>query len=93
MAGENRRKIQFHLALPTLAVLLFFINAALPVTVLGCFNRGLVALIIAFTTILAGLGTAVMALKTSRSDREGAKWWIVSTLILVIPSIALMFLA
>ncbi len=93
MYENNRSRMMLHLALPLSLVVLFFINAALPVTVLGCANRGWVALGLAGITVLAAFYTVIQALRISRTDRGKSFWWIISTIILVIPSIALLFLA
>ena len=90
---ENKRsQIMFHLALPLSLVVLFFINAALPKTVLGCANRGWVALGLAGITVLAAFYTVIQALRISRTDRRKSTWWIISTVILMTPTIALLFL-
>jgi hypothetical protein len=47
----------------------FFAVAATPVEVLGCRNRGLLALLIAFVSVLAGLAAAVRAVQ----GRGGAR--------------------
>jgi hypothetical protein len=82
----------YHIIFPMTLTLLFFLNAALPRTTLGCANRGLVAIVLAFTCILAALFTAIMALKKRISNESESIWWIISTLILVIPVIALLLL-
>jgi len=67
--------------------------ALTPVEVLGCFTRGLIALLIAFVGLLGGLAVAVIAVKQKGSGNPKAKWWIVSALFLSIPAMALIFLA
>jgi hypothetical protein len=42
---------------------------------------------------LAGLGAAVMALKGRRKGEAGSERWIVTTLILTIPVVAMLVLA
>lgn len=82
-----------HILLPTLAPLLFLALAATPVAVLGCRNRGLLALAIAFASVFCALYAAVKgAICRSRGDTQ-AKWWLASSLILAIPPVALLFLA
>jgi len=82
-----------HIVVPAILNLLFFINAALPITVLGCANRGLVALAIAFICIMAAFYAVIMALKNSTANKAEARWWIISTLILIIPVLGLLILA
>ena len=64
---ERDQLLLRHIVLPAALTLLFFVNAALPVTVLGCANRGLVAIIVAIISILAALFSAIMAMKRTRS--------------------------
>ena len=76
---------------------LFFVVASTPVEVLGCFMRGLIAMLIALISGLAALGAAVIGAKGGakgrvRHDRNRI-WWVMSTLILVIPVIAMIVLA
>jgi lysylphosphatidylglycerol synthetase-like protein (DUF2156 family) len=91
------KRIVYHLILPALMPVLFFVVASTPVEVLGCLVRGLIALLIALISGLAALGAAVMGAKGGakgrvRHDRNRI-WWVVSTLILVIPVIAMIILA
>jgi hypothetical protein len=84
---------QRHIVLPALAPLLFFAVAATPVHVLGCRTRGLLALIIAFVSVLAGLFASIMGAKTRMKHDPSTRWWLASAVILVIPPIALLILA
>jgi hypothetical protein len=52
-----------HIALPAITPILFCEVAAMPVDVLVCNTRGLLAVIIAFASVLGGLASAIMALK------------------------------
>jgi hypothetical protein len=82
-----------YILLPALAPVLFFAVAATPVAVLGCRTRGLLAFMIALVSVLAGLGAAVMAIKgRMRGDRH-AIWWIATSLVLAIPSVAVLIIA
>ncbi len=77
--------------------ILFFIVASMPVEVLGCVARGLIALLIALISGLAALGAAIVGAKggvkgRTRHDRNSI-WWVASTLILVMPVIAMIILA
>ncbi len=72
---------------------IFFRVAFTPVEVLGCRNRGLLALMIALLSGLAALSAAVIGMKGRlRSDRN-ALWWLLSALVLTIPVIAMIILA
>lgn len=82
-----------HILLPTLAPLLFFALAATPVELLGCRNRGLLALTIAFASLLCALYTAVRSTKCNHRRDPRSTWWLLSSLILAIPPVALIILA
>jgi hypothetical protein len=82
-----------HVILPAMMPAIFFLIAATPVETLGCFTRGLLAVVVALLSGLAALGTAIMGAR-GRSRRDVyAPWWVLSTGILVIPVIALLILA
>ena len=72
---------------------IFFVNAFTPVNVLGCQTRGFVALSIALISGLASLFAAIMGLKGRVLRDVDAGWWMVSSLILLIPVVALIILA
>ncbi len=72
---------------------LFFIVASTPVEMLGCAVRGLIALLIALISGVAALVTVIIGLKGRVRHEPNAVWWVVSTLILVIPVIAMILLA
>ena len=82
-----------HIALPAIAPILFFGVAATPVDVLGCKTRGLVAVIIAFASVLGGLASAIMALKGRLHGDRQSHWWVGSALVLAMPAIGLIILA
>ena len=95
------KRIVYHVILPAIMPVLFFVVASTPVEVLGCLVRGLIALLIALMSGLAALGAAVIGVKGGvkggakgrvRHD-ENSIWWVLSTLILVIPVIAMIILA
>jgi hypothetical protein len=52
-----------HILLPAFAPVLFLVVATTPVDVLGCLNRGLLAVAIAFLSVLAGLGSAIAGVR------------------------------
>jgi hypothetical protein len=85
--------IQRHILLPSIAPLLFFAVAVTPVQVLGCRTRGLLALAIAFISVLGALGLAFRALKGRMQGDPDTKWWIISSVILAIPAIGMLLLA
>jgi len=82
-----------HVLLPALMPLVFFILAQIPVNVIGCRNRGILALLIALTSGIAAIVTSVIGLRgRMRGDPDSSRWT-VSTLILTVPVIALIILA
>jgi hypothetical protein len=57
------RKLIKHIMLPVMVSVIFFTVAALPVELLGCFNRGLIAALVAIAAGVMGIVAAVKALK------------------------------
>jgi len=87
------KRIVCHFIFPAVMPVLFLIVALTPVEALGCFVRGLIAMLIALTSGLAALVTVITGLKGRVRYDPNAIWWVVSTLILVIPVIAMIILA
>jgi hypothetical protein len=90
---EHMTRTVRHIILPALAPATFFWVAFTPVEVLGCFNRGLMALAVAMVSVIGGL---IFAVKGSLGRRRGdpnAHWCVLSALILAIPPAALLVLA
>jgi hypothetical protein len=89
----NVKRASLHLILPAVLAIIFFMIVATPVEVFGCRNRGLLALLIALMSGLAALASAFKgATGRKRGDRY-TLWWVASSLILVIPVVALVILA
>jgi hypothetical protein len=85
--------IIYNILIPAIMPILFLNIAATPVEVLGCRNRGLIAFMIALISGLASLSAAIMAIRgRMRNDLDTIRW-IITSLILVIPVIALIILA
>jgi hypothetical protein len=90
---SSMKRKAYHAVIPAIMPAVFFLIVATPVETLGCFTRGLLASVVALASGLAALGTAVMSVRgQSRSDVYAA-WWVISTLILTIPVVALLILA
>ncbi len=87
------KRIVYHLILPGIMPALFLAVALTPVEVLGCFFRGLIAMLIALASGLAALAAAIMGLKGRVQYDKNSVWWVLSTLMLVIPVIAMVILA
>jgi hypothetical protein len=82
-----------HVIFPAIMPALFFLIAATPVETLGCFTRGLLALLVALVSGFAGLGTAIMGATGRIRGDVYAPWWVISTAIFVIPVVALLIMA
>ena len=87
------KRIVYHLILPAVMPVLFLAVVLTPVEALGCFFRGLTAMLIALASGLAALVAAIMGLKERVHCDKNSDWWVLSTLILVIPVIAMILLA
>ena len=82
-----------HILLPAFAPVLFLVVATTPVDVLGCRNRGLLAIAVAFISVLAGLGSAVAGVRGRMKGDPAANWWATSALVLAIPAVLLILFA
>lgn len=82
-----------HILYPAIMPALFFLIALTPVEVLGCRNRGLLAFLVALASVMAALACVVTALKGRLRGEADSERWIISTLILTIPVVALLILA
>jgi len=87
------KRIIYHILIPTIMPMVFFRIAMLPVEVLGCRMRGLIALLLAVVSGLAAIGAAVMGLRGRMRGDTDALWWVASAIILTIPVVALLILA
>ncbi|MDD1633753.1 MAG: hypothetical protein LUP91_16305 [Methylococcaceae bacterium] len=87
-----KRKI-YHAVIPTIMPATFFLIAATPVETLGCLVRGLLASMVALASGLGALATASMGVRGRIRGDTYSPWWIISTLVLTIPVVALLILA
>jgi len=87
------KRIIYHILIPAILPVVFFRIAMLPVEVLGCRTRGLLALLIALVSGLAAIAAAVMGLRGRMRGDTDALWWAASTIILAIPVVTLLILA
>jgi hypothetical protein len=86
-------KLLRHLILPAIVPGLFLLVASTPVTVLGCRNRGLLAVAITFLG-LGGAAAAVYRVHVERRRGGGdILWWTATALILMVPAVGLLLLA
>ncbi len=82
-----------YIIIPAVMPLAFFILAQIPVHVIGCSNRGILALLIAFSSGIAAVVASVIGLRERMRGNPEAGRWIISTLILTVPVVALLILA
>jgi uncharacterized membrane protein YjfL (UPF0719 family) len=82
-----------HILLPAFAPVLFLVVATTPVDALGCLTRGLLAVAIAFLSVLAGMVSAFVGARGRRRGNPDANWWATSALVLAIPAVLLILFA
>jgi len=87
-----KRKI-YHAVIPAIMPAIFFLIVATPVETLGCLMRGLLASTVALASGLGALATASVGVRGRIRGDGYSPWWIISTLILTIPVVALLILA
>ena len=91
--ASKMKHIVYHIMIPAIMPVVFFIIATTPVEVLGCRTRGIIALLIALISGLAAIGTANMGTKVMMRGEKYTLWWVATSIILVIPLIALVIMA
>ena len=76
-----------HILLPAIApaavVGLYFT----PVALIGCANRGLLALGVVFASLITGIAVGLIGIKERRRDPRSRWWWIASLAILAAPAL------
>ena len=82
-----------HIIYPALMLLLFFAVALSPVNLLGCRTRGMLALVIALACGISAVFAAIKALKSRLRGDSDSHWWMIATLILTIPVVAMIIMA
>ena len=82
-----------HILLPAFAPVLFLVVATTPVDVLGCRNRGLLAIAVALLSVIAGLGSAAAGVRGRMKGDPAANWRATSALILAVPAVLLILFA
>lgn len=87
------KRILSHVIIPALVPAVFFIIAMMPVQVMGCRNRGLAAFLIALAGALSGLAAVIKGLREKIKGNPDTNWWILSTLILIIPAVYIVIIA
>ena len=87
------RPLLSHIVMPALLLIAFLVTASTPVEVLGCFKRGLIALMIALGSGLTGIWTAFRAARSRMRGEASGVYWAASSLILAVPVILLILMA
>ena len=87
------KNLKIYFGAAVILAILFFINAATPVDIIGCYTRGLVTAIIGLICGLAAVACATIAFKKRMDKDPSDEQWILLSLVLAIPLVALIFLA
>lgn len=87
------KRILYHVALPALVCLVFFEVVRSPVSLFGCANRGLLATAIALSSGVGAMVSIIRCKNEMKTDPEAARWWLMTTLILAVPLVALVIFA
>ncbi len=87
------KRILYHIIVPAIIPAAFFVVAAMPVEVLGCRNRSLIAVLIALIGALTSLGAVIMGLFGKVRGKPSAGWWVLSALMLAIPTVVIIIIA
>ncbi len=87
------KSITAHIVAPAVLPLLFFVVASTPVEILGCRLRGLLAVIIALSSGVAAITSALVGARGRMRNQPQAVWWIATSIIFTIPVGALLILA
>ena len=74
-----------HIALPATAPVAIIGLYFTPVLVFGCMNRGLLAVAIVLVSAVAACVTTGRGVRARAQGLPSANWWLLSTLILVMP--------
>jgi choline-glycine betaine transporter len=74
-----------HIALPAVAPAAVIGLYFTPVLLFGCVNRGLMALAVVLISAIAACVTSGVGVRARAQGRSSAQWWLLSTLILVVP--------
>jgi len=80
------RHVLLPLVAPAAIVALYFT----PVSLIGCANRGLIALAVAVIALVAGIAVGIAGLKARRDDPDSRWWFIASMSILALPVLLLL---
>jgi choline-glycine betaine transporter len=74
-----------HIAVPAVAPAAVIGLYFTPVLLFGCVNRGLMALAVVLISAIAACVTSGIAVRARAQGLSSAQWWLLSTLILLVP--------
>ncbi len=80
-------KVIRHITIPAAVSALFFIAGALPLELIGCRNRGIVAAVVAIAAGGLGIAAAVRAITGRIRGDANSFLWMVSAFLLAIPAL------
>ncbi|HEX2999384.1 MAG TPA: hypothetical protein VHR86_04020 [Armatimonadota bacterium] len=78
-----------HVLLPSLAPLALIGLYFTPKAVFGCANRGILALCVALFAAIGALAATARGTAERRRGSDTYAWWLVTTLILLLPTVLL----
>ncbi len=93
MVFSEDRRILHHVIIPAILVALFLLIVSTPVEVIGCRNRGVIAVAMALAGAFFGLGAVIKGLMERIRGDSTSIWWITSALILMLPALIVVFIA
>jgi len=76
-----------HVFLPLLAPIAIIGLYFTPKDVFGCANRGYLALAVVLIALFGAFATMIRGIAEMRQETTASHWWIVSTLILLMPAL------
>ncbi|MGH7726927.1 MAG: hypothetical protein ACREOU_16005 [Candidatus Eiseniibacteriota bacterium] len=82
-----------HVGLPSVASLALLALYFTPVEVLGCVNRGLMAVGVVLFAMVGAIVTTAIGAGAVREGRAQARWWLVTSVVLLLPALLLLRLA
>ncbi len=75
-----------HIILPAIAPAAIIGLYFTPVSLIGCKNRGLLALGVVLVSLIIGIMAGLIGMKAGRGDPKSRWWWIATMVILAMPA-------
>ena len=83
----HMERIAKHILIPAVAPAAIIGLYFTPVTLIGCVNRGLLALAVVLVSLLAGIAVGLVGIKARQRNPDSRWWWIATLLILATPAL------